>query len=302
MAIGTNDMKLSLGSLTYCWNKASIFEYYQAIADTSIDTVYLGEVICSRRREMKYKDYLELAHMLAAKGKKVILTTMTLIESQSEIIELKRIIDNGEFAIEANDMAAVNLASEANLPFVCGPSLNLYNRGSLDIMQKLGMTRFVMPYELSREWLEQVLTQSTTQFETEVLGYGYMPLAHSARCFTAKHHQKPKLDCQIVCLQYPKGLLTQTQESQPLLRLNGIQTQSAAKINLINQIPLMSKIGVDYWRLSPTGMDDIGLINQIASSQHRDLLAITPSTSAIECNGYWFGEAGMQINQSTNAL
>ncbi|UJF21446.1 U32 family peptidase [Shewanella sp. OMA3-2] len=295
-------MKLSLGPLTYCWNKISLFEYYQAIADTKIETVYLGEVICSRRREMKYKDYLELAHILTAKGKKVILSTMTLIESQSEISELKRIVDNGEFAIEANDMAAVNLASDANIPFVCGPSLNLYNRGSLDIMQKLGMTRFVMPYELSRAWLEQVLAQSTTQFETEVLGYGYMPLAHSARCFTAKHHQKPKLDCQTVCLQYPKGLLTQTQESQPLLRLNGIQTQSAAKVNLINQIPLMSRIGVDYWRLSPTGLDDIELVNQIASCQHNELIEITPSHSAIECNGYWFGEAGMQIHQGVTAL
>ena len=163
-------MNLSLGPLTYCWNKTVTFEYYEAVADTAIDTVYLGEVICSRRRELKYKDYLELASLLNNKGKKVILSTLTLIESASELVELKRIINNAEFAIEANDMAAVNLAQEAAIPFVAGPTLNLYNRASLDIMQKIGMTRFIMPYELSKYWLQQVLAESSNTFETEVLG------------------------------------------------------------------------------------------------------------------------------------
>ena len=291
-------MNLSLGPLTYCWNKTVTFEYYEAVADTAIDTVYLGEVICSRRRELKYKDYLELASLLNNKGKKVILSTLTLIESASELVELKRIIDNAEFAIEANDMAAVNLAQEAAIPFVAGPTLNLYNRASLDIMQKIGMTRFIMPYELSKYWLQQVLAESSNTFETEVLGYGYIPLAHSARCFTAKHHQKPKLDCQIICQQYPKGILTQTQESQPLLRLNGIQTQSAAKVNLINQMTDMSAIGINYFRISPSGFEDIALIKQLSNLDEINLTGINIERPANDCNGYWYGEPGM--NQQDN--
>ena len=291
-------MNLSLGPLTYCWNKAVTFEYYEAVADTAIDTVYLGEVICSRRRELKYKDYLELASLLNNKGKKVILSTLTLIESASELVELKRIIDNAEFAIEANDMAAVNLAQEAAIPFVAGPTLNLYNRASLDIMQKIGMTRFIMPYELSKYWLQQVLAESSNTFETEVLGYGYIPLAHSARCFTAKHHQKPKLDCQIICQQYPKGILTQTQESQPLLRLNGIQTQSAAKVNLINQMTDMSAIGINYFRISPSGFEDIALIKQLSNFDEINLTGINLERPANDCNGYWYGEPGMNLQDN----
>ena len=291
-------MNLSLGPLTYCWNKQATFAYYEAIADTPIDTVYLGEVICSRRRELKYKDYLELARLLSNTGKRVILSTLTLIESASELVELKRIIDNAEFAIEANDMAAVNLAQEAAVPFVAGPNLNLYNRASLDIMHKVGMTRFVMPYELSKQWLQQVLAEKSHEFETEVLGYGYIPLAHSARCFTAKHHQKPKLDCQIICQQYPKGILTQTQESQPLLRLNGIQTQSAAKVNLINQMAAMSAMGVNYFRISPSGFDDITLIKQISNRDEIDLTSINLACPSKECNGYWYGEPGMHLQDN----
>lgn len=291
-------MNLSLGPLTYCWNKKATFEYYEAVADTPIDTVYLGEVICSRRRELKYKDYLELASLLNNKGKKVILSTLTLIESASELVELKRIIDNAEFAIEANDMAAVNLALEAAIPFVAGPTLNLYNRASLDIMQKIGMTRFIMPYELSKYWLQQVLAESSNTFETEVLGYGYIPLAHSARCFTAKHHQKPKLDCQIICQQYPKGILTQTQESQPLLRLNGIQTQSAAKVNLINQMTDMSALGINYFRISPSGFEDIALIKQLSNLDEIDLTGINLELPANDCNGYWYGEPGMNLQDN----
>ena len=291
-------MNLSLGPLTYCWNKTVTFEYYEAVADTAIDTVYLGEVICSRRRELKYKDYLELASLLNNKGKKVILSTLTLIESASELVELKRIINNAEFAIEANDMAAVNLAQEAAIPFVAGPTLNLHNRASLDIMQKIGMTRFIMPYELSKYWLQQVLAESSNTFETEVLGYGYIPLAHSARCFTAKHHQKPKLDCQIICQQYPKGILTQTQESQPLLRLNGIQTQSAAKVNLINQMTDMSAIGINYFRISPSGFEDIALIKQLSNLDEINLTGINIERPANDCNGYWYGEPGMNLQDN----
>ena len=142
-----------------------------------------------------------------------------------------------------------------------------------------------------------MLNAEKPTFETEVFGYGYMPLAHSARCFTAKHHQQPKLDCKIVCQQYPKGLLTQTQESQPLLRLNGIQTQSAAKLNLIDQIPLMAQMGVDYWRLSPSNIDDIALIKQITSVDMTQLAKLQPIDAASnECNGYWFSKPGMKIS------
>jgi collagenase-like PrtC family protease len=283
-------MKIALGPISYCWEKDKVEAFYQAAAQSQVDTVYLGETVCSRRREVKLSYYLTLARLLREAGKEVVLSTMALIEAQSEIGELRKYIDNGEFTIEANDMAAVHYAHEAKLPFVCGPSINNYNRASLDILHSCGMTRFVMPSELSKDWLMKV-TANKPPFEIEVMGHGYMPLAHSARCFTAKHFGLRKDNCETICKSHPKGMLAQTQEDQPLLRLNGIQTQSAAYIDLISEISAMQALGVNYFRVSPTALSSIELADELCSALAKQQAPQSQSSSQ-SCNGYWFGEAG----------
>ncbi|MGI2150455.1 U32 family peptidase [Shewanella baltica] len=294
-------MHISLGPLLYCWQKQQVTDFYQQVAASQIPLVYLGEAVCSRRRELKWGDYLELAQMLKQAGKEVVISTLALIEAPSEYTELKRQVDNGEFMVEANDMAAVYLANEHKLPFVCGASINNYNRASLDILQRFGMQRFVMPVELSKAWLSQVIQQKPS-FEVEVLGHGYLPLAHSARCFTARHKQLTKDHCETVCREYTKGLLAQTQEQQPLLRLNGIQTQSASCLDLRSEITTMAKVGVDVFRVSPSSFDCIAtanaLVDAINTPENAQDFAIGSDANqeTTQCNGYWFGEAGLAVH------
>lgn len=291
-------MKISLGPLLYCWQKQQVTDFYQQVAASQIPLVYLGEAVCSRRRELKWGDYLELAQMLKQAGKDVVLSTLALIEAPSEYTELKRQVDNGEFIVEANDMAAVYLAKEHKLPFVCGSSINNYNRASLDILQRFGMQRFVMPVELSKAWLQQVI-QEQPSFEVEVLGHGYLPLAHSARCFTARHKQLTKDHCETVCRDYSKGLLAQTQELQPLLRLNGIQTQSASCLDLRSEIAAMTQMGVDVFRVSPSSLDCIttanALVDTAQAAKKNQVLSMNSNLDITQCNGYWFGEAGLAV-------
>ncbi|MCL1067677.1 U32 family peptidase [Shewanella olleyana] len=293
-------MKISLAPVSYCWDKANMEHFYQQAAKSQVDTIYLGETVCSRRRLLKFNDYLELAAMLKAHGKQVVLSTMALIEAQSELTELKKYVDNGEFSIEANDMAGVQVAKQANLPFICGPTINNYNRTSLDLLHSMGMRRFVMPYELSKAWLNQVINHpNKPNFEVEVMGHGFIPLAHSARCFTAKHFGLNKDNCETICQQHPKGILAQTQEQQDLLRLNGIQTQSAANIDLTQELMVMLQMGVDYFRVSPSSIDCLDVVNSLASKlavSTDDALMQSSLSSANSqaCNGYWFGEAGLQ--------
>lgn len=294
-------MHISLGPLLYCWQKQQVTDFYQQVAASQIPLVYLGEAVCSRRRELKWGDYLELAQMLKQAGKEVVISTLALIEAPSEYTELKRQVDNGEFMVEANDMAAVYLANEHKLPFVCGASINNYNRASLDILQRFGMQRFVMPVELSKAWLSQVIQQKPS-FEVEVLGHGYLPLAHSARCFTARHKQLTKDHCETVCREYSKGLVAQTQEQQPLLRLNGIQTQSASCLDLRSEITTMAKMGVDVFRVSPSSFDCIttanALVDAINTPENAQHFAISSDANleTTQCNGYWFGEAGLAVH------
>lgn len=290
-------MNISLGPLLYCWQKQQVIDFYQQVSTSQIPLVYLGEAVCSRRRELKWGDYLALAQMLKQAGKEVVISTLALIEAPSEYAELKRQVENGEFMVEANDMAAVYLAQEHKLPFVCGASINNYNRASLDILQRFGMQRFVMPVELSKTWLSQVI-QEKPSFEVEVLGHGYLPLAHSARCFTARHKQLTKDSCETICRQYSKGLLAQTQEQQPLLRLNGIQTQSAHCLDLRSEMATMAKMGVDVFRVSPSSMECITMADTLVTALKAPELSPYFPMSAEQCNGYWFGEAGVAIHIS----
>ncbi|VFS45334.1 putative protease [Budvicia aquatica] len=178
-------MKYSLGPLLYYWPKNDTEAFYHAAMESSADIIYLGEAVCSKRREMKVNDWLELARTVAQSGKQVVISTLALLQAPSELTELKRYVENGEFLIEANDLGAVNMAAERNLPFVAGPALNCYNAYALRSLYKQGMSRWCMPVELSRDWLINLLKQCEEldirhKFEVEIFSYGNLPLAYSA--------------------------------------------------------------------------------------------------------------------------
>ena len=68
-------MKLALGPLLYYWPRQQVFDFYEAIASTAVDIVYLGETVCARRHELRVQDWAAIAARLAAAGKQAILGT-----------------------------------------------------------------------------------------------------------------------------------------------------------------------------------------------------------------------------------
>ncbi|NIV34712.1 MAG: U32 family peptidase, partial [Anaerolineae bacterium] len=80
-----------------------------------------------------------------------------------------------------------------------------------------GCNRWVMPYELSRDTLKEIQAARPVNMETEVVAYGRMPLAFSARCFTARAHELQKDNCQEICIQDPDGMDAYTKEDQAFL-------------------------------------------------------------------------------------
>jgi len=293
-------MKISLSPLLYYWPRNTIFRFYDMVAGTPADTVHLGEAVCSRRHEMRLPDWLEIAAKLRDAGKEVVLSTQVLLESGSDVSTMHKIAANGEFMVEANDMGAVNRLSGAKIPFVAGPHLNLYNLPTLQWMASLGAKRWVMPLEMKRSDLAVLQQGRPDGLETEVFAYGRMPLAFSARCFTARHYNLPKDDCRFRCMDHPDGLLLETRESEEFLVLNGTQTQSARVYNLLDAMDDMRGLGVDVVRLSPQSSDMQEVITLFNQARHRLLppaeamARLAPLMPGEGCNGYWHGKPGLE--------
>ncbi|WP_296891772.1 U32 family peptidase [Thiobacillus sp.] len=297
-------MNLSLGPLLYYWSRDDVLAFYDEAKRWPVARVYLGESVCSRRHLLRLSDWLALAEQLAAAGKEVVLSTQTLIESESDLKTLRRTVSDGRFAVEANEWGAVRLLSETGVPFVAGSTLNVYNPETLAVLAGLGATRWLPPVEMSRATLASLLGQAPAGIETEVFAYGRLPLAYSARCFTARHYNLPKDDCQFRCLDHPDGLALATREGEPFLTLNGIQTQSAGVYTLIGELPALRDLGVASLRLSPQSrhMERVvdafqsALAGEVGATER--LARVMPGPAV---DGYWHGRAGLDHSTARQA-
>ena len=159
--------------------------------------------------------------------------------------------------------------------------------------------RWVVPPEIGARNLGAIQAARPANVQTEVLAYGRLALAYSARCFTARHFNLQKDVCGFRCIEFPEGLPLRTREGASFLRLNGTQTQSARIHNLMREVPQLAAMGVDVLRISAPGPrpDEVvlawrDLLDGVASAQAcESRCAATADEPA--CNGFWTGQAGL---------
>jgi len=289
--------RLSLGPIQYFWPKEKILDFYCSVESTPVDIVYLGETVCSKRRSLRLGDWMEVAKRLQSAGKEVVLSTLALLEANSELGQVQKLCSNGSFAVEANDMSAVQMLVGTN-EFIGGASLNIYNPATLRKLAGMGLTRWVMPVELSGNVLSGFRKEMPASIEAEVFAWGRLPLAYSARCYTARAHKVAKDACEYCCIDYPDGLMLTTRDEEDFLIINGIQTQSARVHNLVHELSSQAS-GIDIFRISPQSEHTeqvISLFDQVRSGA----LGAAAASDQLEslasvklCNGYWHREAGM---------
>jgi collagenase-like PrtC family protease len=282
-------MRLTLGPLQYLWPRERILAFYGQATSWPLDVIYLGETVCSKRRELPTSDWLALAAELADQGFEVVLSSLALLEAESELATLSRLVDNGRFRVEANDMSAVQLLRQRGLPFIGGPTLNVYNHVALQLLCEDGLERLVLGVEQGRAAIEEFRATGMTLPELELVGWGRLPLAFSARCFTARALDLAKDECGFRCIDYPDGLPLETREGEPFLTVNGVQVQSSGPCDLGPEVAELDRAGIELLRLYPQaeGMGEI-------VSRFREAVdgkAAVPRIGSM--NGYWYGTPGM---------
>ncbi len=291
-------MKLTLGPILFDWKREDVIRFYNEVADMPVDRVYLGEVVCVRKKGLNIKDIESIAERLIDAGKEVALSTLAVVSNEDDL-RLVRDIAGLPFSVEANDMSVFNILADQDpqhtKDVIAGPHITTYNIPSIEFLKGIGVKRVVFPVELPRDSIEHTVRH--TDIETEVFAHGRVPLAFSWRCYTSRAHGLNKGNCRYDCRRYPDGILIRALEGEPIFTVNGTSILSASIYSLIEFVEDLESIGVDAIRVSPQyeGTDRVVDIFRRRLSGEMDgeegLSRIREITQGL-CNGWYLGMEG----------
>ena len=251
-------MKLTLGPVLYNWKPEEWRDFYFRIADEApIDSVVVGEVVCSKRAPFIADHMPAVIERLAASGKEVVLGSLMLMSLARERNAMAELAADNSFIMEVNDLSCLGMIGDR--PHAIGPFVNIYNESTATYFASHGAKRICLPPELPMTAI-RAIAGALPDVTVEVFGFGRAPLAISARCYHARLNKLSKDNCKFVCEQDPDGLAVMTLDNEPFLAMNGVQTLSYACTSVINEIGDLAKAGVRSLRLSPQQCDMVAVI------------------------------------------
>ena len=276
-----------------------------------VDRVYLGEVVCAKKKGLSVKDIEVVGKKLEKAGKEVVVSSLAVVSNEDEL-KLVRDIVQLPFSIEANDMSVFNVftASHSPLPtreIIAGPHITTYNVPSIDFLKSVGVKKVVFPVELSRDSVSYCI--QNTGIDAEVFAHGKVPLAFSWRCYTSRAYELNKTNCQYHCKQHPDGMLLKTIEGEPTFTVNGTSILSALTYTLVELIEDLKAIGIKALRISPQYQHTKKIVDVFKKRIEGIIgpdegLAMLKETSLLGspikafedkfCNGWYFGKAGKE--------
>ena len=291
-------LALTLGPVLFLWDEARWRDFYFRIADEAdVDTVVIGETVCSKREHFHARSVSEVAKRLTTAGKTVRLASLALVTASRERKSVQRLAEQQSFEIEIGELSA--LPRLQGRSFAVGPMVNVYNAPTAQVLARMGARTICLPPELPLSSVAAIAA-ALPEVAVEVFAFGRVPLAISARCYHARLHKLHKDNCRFVCEKDPDGLVVKTLEEQDFLAINGVQTLSHSCANLLRDIGALREAGVRSLRLSPQDCDMVEVIKTFrdvldgrgdAEEGGRRLAGLYPH--APFSNGFLHGAAGV---------
>lgn len=250
-------MKLTLGPVLFNWPANVWRDFYFRIADEApVDTVVIGEVVCSKRMPFFEGLMPEVIDRLERGGKEVVLGSLALVTLERERRFVDELMANNEREVEVNDLSC--LARHAGLPHTIGPFIQVYNEATAQYFARHGATRICLPPELPGTSIATICAAVPT-VAFEVFAFGRMPLAMSVRCYHARAAGTTKDNCRFVCEHDPDGLVVTTIDGAPFVAINGVQTMSHTCVNLAWDLETLRAMGVRALRISSQACDMVAI-------------------------------------------
>ncbi len=263
-------MQLTLGPILFNWQPEIWRDFYFRIADEApVDTVVVGEVVCSKRLPFFADHMPNVIDRLTSAGKRVILGSLILVSLPRERWQMAELAKAEDATIEANDLSC--LAPLVGRPHAIGPFVNIYNEATAAYFAERGATRICLPLELPMSSLATIAA-AVPDVIIEVFAFGKVPLAISARCYHARIHKLSKDTCRFVCEQDLDGLEVRTLDGDGFLSVNGVQSLSHTCASLLSDLQGLAEAGVRALRLSPQQCDmvDVARVFRDVLDGHRD--------------------------------
>lgn len=296
---GRHPAFLTIGPLLFHWPEDKRRDFYFRIADEApVDTVYLGEVVCSKRAPFIEHHYPEIVERLKKGGKKVVFSSLAELMLPRERKATQGLCETEEFEVEANDACALHFLHGKQHRI--GQYFNVYNEDTLEYLAGKGATHFSLTCELPATALD-VLGEKAESLgvELEVQVYGRVGLALSARCYHARSYGRIKDNCQFVCENDADGMVLKTLDGQDFLAVNGIQTLSYGCLSLLREMNVMRDKGIHYFRLSPHSQDMVKVSEIFCKVLDGKTSAVDGENQLLACNppgpffnGFYYGKQG----------
>lgn len=290
---------LTLGPIAYHWSPRVRQDFYARIADEApIDTVYVGEVVCSKRAPFVEDALPEVVERLRRGGKRVVFSTLAEVMLPRERKATAALVADSDLEVEINNAAGL-LGADGRRHRI-GPFMNVYNPETLDELVRRGAEHVCLPVEM-RAPSVRLMAHRGLQIGVgiEVQVFGRAPLATSARCYHARAHGRTKDNCRFLCEKDPDGMPLLTRDGDPFLRVNGIQTLSETYVALGQEVAELQEMGVSHLRLMPELVDMVA-VAELFDGLRRGVIAPQKVTARLGelsthtrlSNGFYHGKAG----------